>query len=357
VALLSAVVLIQSSLLRQVAEIAPKTAPALVFTEIPGSEAQAFDAEVARAFGARLTPDIYIRAPIVTGRIIAVRGAPVTRGKLGERGRWAYDNDITMSVIGAEPRDAGVVKGRWWPPDYQGPPQVVLDTDVAEAARLKVGETLTLSILGREFDARVAALRKIEPGGFGVNFSVVVTPQALEGADLRHVAIAKASRAQEAAVIRSLGRRFAEVNVISVREQLEAATDLFDRLALAIRGAAAVAALAGVLVLAGAIAAQAQARTREAAILKVLGASRAQILGAYVLEYGAVGAIAGVAGVGLGYLAAWPVVVQVFKAQWSVDWAGVATLVGGAAGLAALGGLAASLQALSKRPASALRSD
>jgi putative ABC transport system permease protein len=118
-----------------------------------------------------------------------------------------------------------------------------------------------------------------------------------------------------------------------------------------------VAALAGLLVLAGAIAARAQARIREAAILKVLGASQGQILSAYVQEYGAVGLIAGLAGVALGYAAAWPVVVKVFHAHWSVDWAGVAALVGGAAFLAGLGGLAASQQALSKRPAAALRAD
>jgi putative ABC transport system permease protein len=127
--------------------------------------------------------------------------------------------------------------------------------------------------------------------------------------------------------------------------------------ALAVRGAAAVAALAGLLVLAGAIAARARERTKEAATLKVLGASRAQILGAYVLEYGLVGLIAGAAGVVLGYAAAWPVVVRVFHAHWSVDWAGVAALLGGAALLAGAGGLAAAFQALSQRPAPALRAD
>jgi putative ABC transport system permease protein len=89
----------------------------------------------------------------------------------------------------------------------------------------------------------------------------------------------------------------------------------------------------------------------------VLGASRAQVLAAYVIEYGLVGVIAGAAGVGLGYAAAWPVVVLVFEAKWSVDWGGVAALLGGASALAAAGGLLASFQALSKRPAPALRSE
>ncbi len=145
------------------------------------------------------------------------------------------------------------------------------------------------------------------------------------------------------------------MNVISVREQLEAAANLFDRLALAIRGAAAVAGLAGLLVLVGAIAAGVRERAREAAMLKVLGGSHRQILAAYLIEYGLVGVIAGLAGVALGAAGAWPVVTLVFKAQWSVDWSGIMLLLAGATGLASVGGAAAALHALSQRPAPVLR--
>ena len=230
-----------------------------------------------------------------------------------------------------------------------------MDNRVAEAGGLKVGDSLTLSILGRDIPAQVAGLRKVDFGGFGPDFAVILDPAALAGAPLRSVAIARSDKAQEAALTRALGRDFPAVNVISVREQLEAAAGLFDRLALAVRGAAAVAALAGLLVLAGAIAAGAAARAREAAMLKVLGAARAQILAAYAVEYGAVGLIAGLAGVGLGAAAAWPVVTLVFQAGWSVDWSGIAALIGGAAGLTAIGGLIAAAAALSRRPAPVLR--
>ncbi len=132
---------------------------------------------------------------------------------------------------------------------------------------------------------------------------------------------------------------------------------MFDRLALAVRGAASVAALSGLLVLVGAIASGAQARAREAAMLKVLGASRGQILSAYAVEYGLVGLIAGVAGTALGYAAAWPVVTQVFRIGWAVDWSGVLALVGGAAVIAAGGGLLAAFVALAQRPAPVLRAE
>ncbi len=357
VALLSAVVLIQSSLLAQVSQVAPKTAPAMVFTDIPGDQVQAFDAIVRQAFGQPLTAKNYLRAPFATGRITRIKGQPLDIKTVKDSERWAYDSDIALSAIGPEPSEANVVEGKWWPADYAGPPLVALEAQAAKGAGLKIGDEITVSILGRDIDARVAALRKIEWGGFGPTFALIIDPAALAGADLRNVAIAKTGKAGEAAVTKALGRDFPTVNVISVREQLEAATDMFARLALAVRGAAAVAALAGLLVLAGAIAAGARARAREAATLKVLGASRGQVLMAYGVEYGAVGLIAGTAGVALGYAAAWPVVVKVFEAAWSVDWGGVVVLVGGAAGLAALGGLLAALQALSKRPAPVLRAD
>ncbi|MDR7118176.1 FtsX-like permease family protein [Caulobacter sp. BE254] len=355
VALLACVVLIQSALLAQITTTAPRTAPAMVFTEIPGGQAAAFDAEVAQVMP--LTPETYLRLPFVTGRISGLKGRPVDKDKIKPGQRWAFDNDIGMTLLPGAPKDGGTTAGRWWTPAYAGPPLLALNAELAEGAGLKVGDSVTLTILGRDIEARIAVLRKIEFGGFGPNFNVVLDARALEGADLRNVAIARLDKGREAVLTRRLGDNFPEVNVISVREQLDAAAALFDRLALAVRGAAAVAGLAGLLVLAGAIAAGARARAREAATLKVLGATRGQILAAYAIEYGAVGLIAGAAGVALGFAAAWPVVVKVFEASWSVDWGGVTILLAGAAGLSTAGGLLAAALALSQRPAPVLRAE
>ena len=356
VALLACVVLIQSALLSQITTTAPRTAPAMVFTEIPGSQTAAFDAEVAKAMGP-LDAENYLRLPFATGRISGLKGQPIDKEKIKPGQRWAFDNDIGMTLLPGAPKDGETVAGQWWKPDYAGPPLLALNAELAAGAGLKVGDAVTLTILGREIEAKVAVLRKIEFGGFGPNFNVVLNPKALEGADLRNVAIARLDKTREAALTRRLGDSFPGVNVISVREQLDAAAALFDRLALAVRGAAGVAGLAGLLVLAGAIAAGARARAREAATLKVLGATRGQILTAYAIEYGAVGLIAGAAGVALGFAAARPVVVTVFEASWSVDWGGVIILLVGAAGLSMAGGLLAAALALSQRPAPVLRAE
>ncbi|HVN00802.1 MAG TPA: FtsX-like permease family protein [Caulobacteraceae bacterium] len=357
VGLLAAVVLIQSSLIAEVTVTAPKAAPALVFIEIPADKGPAFDAAVAAAFGRPLTPKDYMRFPFTTGRITAINGRLIDKAKIGQGGQWAFDADTSLSAIGAEPEGADVTAGRWWPASYAGPPLVALDDQAAKAAGLKIGDLLTITTLGREFQARLAATRKVDFGGFGPDFTMVLNASALAGANPRQVAIARATPVEEAKVTRTLGAAFPTVDVVSVREQLQAAEQLFDRLSLAVRAAAGVAGLAGLLVLAGAIAAGARARAREAATLKVLGAARWQILAAYAIEYGAVGAIAGLAGVALGFAAAWPVVVKVFEATWAVDWTGALGLIAGAAAVTAAGGLVAALHALARRPAPVLRAE
>ncbi len=354
VALLVTVVLVQSSLVRQIRDVAPTSAPSLIFTQIPGERAAAFDAELTRVLGP-LTPDRYRRAPFATGRITALNGRPVDLGRIEPGQRWAFDQDISIAALGPAPPDAQVTAGRWWPVDYAGPPEVAVDERLARGAGLKPGDTLTVSLLGRDLPARVAALRRVNWGGFGTSFALVIDPAAVAGADLRHVAIAKASAAQEARLMSALGRTFPLVNIVSVREQLASAATLFDQLTLAVRGAAAVAGLAGALVLVGAVAAGASTRARETAVLKVLGAGSAQVLGVYTVEYLAVGLIAGGSGAALGSLAAWPIVVLVFKFGWSVDWPALASVLAAVALLCATAGAAAAGLALSARPAATLR--
>ncbi len=354
VALLSAVVLIQSSLLAEVRDVAPNAAPSLVMTQIPADRGAALDAALQGIMGP-LTPDRYRRSPFATGRITGLRGRPVDPKEIDPMGRWAFDRDITLSTLAGAPPDANLVMGSWWPASYDGTPLVLIDRDIADAARLKVGDGLTLSILGRTLEARLAGTRKLDWGQFGASFPLIINPSALAGANLRDIAIAKTRAGQDDGIMAMLGRDFPGVNIINVREQLNAALKLFDQLAWAVRGASAVAALSGLLVLVGAITASSQARSKESAILKVLGADAGQVLWAFVIEYGAVGLIAGVAGVLLGSIAAYPVTRFVFQAPWSMDWGGVAAIVLAAALIAALGGLVSAAAALAKRPAPILR--
>ena len=354
VALLAAILLIQASLLSEVRDAAPRAAPSLILTEVAPERAARLDALLAAVMGP-LTPDRYRRMPFATGRITRIAGRPVDIHRIAPGARWAFDQDIGLTALANAPPDANVVSGAWWPGDYNGPPQVMLDRDIATGAGLKVGDGVTLSVLGRDLEVRVAGLRDVQPGRFGASFALVLDPAALAGANLRQIAIARTTPAQDEKILHALGAAMPEVNVISVREGLHAIAGVFDQLAWAVRGAAAVAALAGVLVLIGAIAATAQARAREAAILKVLGAAAPQILTAYLIEYGLVGLISGVAGVGIGAACAWLVVRQAFHIGWTPDLPGLAVLLLAAIAVCAAAGLAGAASALTRRPAPVLR--
>ena len=78
-----------------------------------------------------------------------------------------------------------------------------------------------------------------------------------------------ADRGAEDALTRAVAERFPNVTAIGVREALEAVADALGKIGMAARATAGLALVAGVLVLAGAIAAGRRERTRDAVILKV----------------------------------------------------------------------------------------
>lgn len=349
VGLLAALLLVQSSLLAAVTEAAPRAAPSLILTGIAASDADTVDAIVAHAIGP-LDPDRYRRMPFLTGRIVGI-----DPGRVAPRSRWAFDQDIGLTSIGAAPPDADLTAGRWWRADYDGPPEIVLDRDIARSAGLAVGSKVSLSVLGRTLETRIAALRRTDFGRFGTSFPLILDPAAIAGANPREIALIRTTADEDRTIVAALGRRLPDVTVISVREQLVAIAKVFGQLAWATRGAASVTGLAGLLVLVGAISSTSRARAREAAILKVLGASRAQIVGATLLEYGAVGLIAATAGVLVGIACAWPVVVLALHSPWRPAPGPLLLLLLGSGAVCAAGGLGGALVAIGRPPAPILR--
>ena len=99
----------------------------------------------------------------------------------------------------------------------------------------------------------------------------------------------------------------------------------------------------------------APARSYDSVILKTLGATRGQLLLGQALEYGLLATILAGVALGLGSLAAWTVIVQIFDFRWAPDWSTVLATLGGGALLTLGIGLAGSLPLLSLRPARALR--
>jgi putative ABC transport system permease protein len=140
-----------------------------------------------------------------------------------------------------------------------------------------------------------------------------------------------------------------------VREVVAGVAELFGRIGVAVQLSTAVAVLAGILVLAGAVAAENRRRIYEAVVLKVIGATRREIATSYLIEHAILGFGTAAIAAGLGSAAAWGVTTRIMRIQWIWLPEVVAATAVGAAALALLLGLAGIWQALRQKAAPHMR--
>jgi len=354
---LVAVALVEANMTRQVKETMPADAPAFFFIDIQPNQVAPFEETVHAVPGAGAIE----RVPHLRGRIVKLNGVSPEDRVIPRESQWIVRGDRGVTYAATPPEGATIVAGEWWPADYKGPPLVSFDADAAAGLGLKVGDTLTINVLGREIEARIANLRRIEWTTLGLNFTVILSPGVLEKAPQTHVAAVMADPAAELQIERAVADRFANISAIRVKAALEALTDILNRVATALDAAAAVTLIAGLLVLASAVAAGQERRIYDAVVLKVLGATRRDVLTAYAVEFGLVGLATALVAAVLGSLAAYGVLGRVMRADWVLTPgthllalipallpALAATLVAGAVG---------SVLALRRKPAPLLRNE
>ncbi|MET0179509.1 MAG: FtsX-like permease family protein, partial [Novosphingobium sp.] len=269
---------------------------------------------------------------------------------------WPLRGERGLTYADAVPEGNAVTAGRWWRPGYAGPPLVSVDEDLAEAIDLKIGDRLTIGLLGVERTATIASFRRIDWDSMGFNYVLVFSPNTL--ADAPHnlaATVQLGPRADKRALFAGLVRAFPASSVIEIGPVVARARDILSQMGTAILAAASVAILAGLAVLLGAIAAARASRLYDNVILRVLGASRGQLLGLQLAEYGLLAAVLAGVALALGSAAGWLVIVRLFAFEWLPDWPRVLGVLG--LGIAAVlaSALAGSLPLLRARPAQALR--
>ena len=298
------------------------------------------------------------QVPMLRGRITRLNGVPVEAATTITPGvQWALASDRGLTYAATLPKGSQVAAGAWWPTDYHGPPLVSFDAELARGMGLEVGDTLSVNLLGREITAVIANLRSINWERLGINFTLVFAPGTLEAAPQTHLAAVYLPRSEEERLVRAVTDRFPNVSAIHVREALAAFDRLIGTIGNAVRLTALVAVLAGTLVLGGAIAAGHHRRVYDAVVLKVLGATRAMVAHAFLIEHGLLGALTALVACAFGTVAAYFLVTHQMKIDWvflpmPLLWtAGIATL------LTLLLGFAGTWRALGVKAAPYLRND
>lgn len=303
--LLVAVTLIHRSLLNQIESNIEVDAPAYYFLDIEAADLETFQNTIKSIEPQAKLDD----APMLRGRIVALKGVPAEKVDAAPDARWVLSGDRGLTYTDTVPGASTVVEGEWWQPGYAGPPLVSFDAELAEGLGLKLGDTITVNVLGRNIDATIASLRKIDWESLAINFVMVFSPNALQGAPHRMLTTLELPKGtapeQEGKVIQALAERFPLVTAIKIGDIVDAAKELLGKVMAAISATAGVTLLIGTAVLAGAIAAGQERRKYLAVVFKTLGATRLRILRAELLEFGLLGLATALLAVLIATLTAW----------------------------------------------------
>ena len=293
--------------------------------------------------------------PTLRGTITEFGGQRVSDLETLPEGAWVLRGDRGLTYSETVPEGSEIVAGEWWDQDYDGPPLVSVDEEQGAAMGLRIGDSLTISLLGVEIPTKVASFRKVNWRNFGFNYVLVFPPSVLANVPHNVAATIQLDAAKEDSLLSILPQEFPSISMVKVKEIASQIGDILDQMATAIAAAASIAIFSGIAVLIGAIAASRQARIYDSVILKLLGATRTQILSVQAIEYALLALLLSAVALGLGLFAGWFVITQIFEFTWQPDCRIVLlTLAIGA--VATLGiGLLGSIPVLSAKPATALR--
>ncbi|OWK33637.1 ABC transporter permease [Sphingomonas dokdonensis] len=344
---------IDTSLSNELASTVPAKAPRFFAIDVQPADAATFRNAVHGA-----APTAAIEAvPSLRGSIVALNGRRVADMKALPEGAWILRGDRTITWSATVPPRNTVVAGKWWPADYNGPPLISLEDRAAELLGLKVGDTVTVAVLGVEVPARIAALRKVDWQGMGLNFALIFSPGYIQEAPHSLLASVYAPPARDGAIAAGVAAALPSVTMLRTGDLIGQVSELLGRIALAIRAAAAVTVAAGIVVLIGAITASGQARRYDTIILKLLGGSRRQLLAGQAIEYGLLALLLGAIALALGLGAGWYVVTGVLELRWAPGPLAIAGTLAILIVTTIAIGVASSLPALRATPAQGLRSN
>jgi len=311
-ALLVTLTLIDGNLRRELTGSLPERAPNFFFVDIQGSELDGFRS----VLKANLPEGKVVEVPMLRGRVMELNGVDVARVTVPPEGQWVLRGDRGITYAKNLPENSTLSEGAWWPADYSGEPLVSFSAEEGKELGLKLGDTVTVNVLGRNITARIANFRTVEWESLSINFVMVFSPNTFAGAPhawLATVIDPGATAAEEAATLKAVTNAYPTVTSVRVKDALDVIDELVGQLATAIRAAAAVALIASILVLAGALAAGNRARVHDAVVLKTLGATRSTLIRAFSYEYLMLGLATAVFALVAGGAAAWFVVSRIMK--------------------------------------------
>jgi len=270
--------------------------------------------------------------PMIRGRLVAINNRPVTPEAFAdERAKRLVEREFNLSHAAELPGHNRIVGGTWTPNETDA---VSVEEGLATTLGLKLGDRLRFDMAGVAHDGRITSLRKVDWGSMRVNFFVMFPNAELPGLPATTIAAFRAPAAPPVAgqpsFDNTLARDYPNVTTIDVSAQIGQVQRVLDQVIRAVEFLFAFTLVAGLVVLFAAVTATREARSREFAVMRALGASSRLLAQVQRAELLGVGALAGVLASLAAMAVGWALARYAFEFQWTASW--WVPLAGGAAG-------------------------
>jgi putative ABC transport system permease protein len=328
----------------------PQAAPNYFFVNIPPQQRGDFESFLTGAGG-----QLSRMLPMIRGRMTQINGQPVAEHRFIEpRGAALAQREQNLTWAAAIGPDNRITEGHWFTPEETGRNVVSVATDFQESMQLQLGDRLQFDIAGEIFDVTITSFREVKWDSLQPNFFLMFPPGLLEGTAGTWMASAQ-FRPTDPGTIAQLVTRFPSVSIFDMDDLLGQIRSLIDKAVLAVQGVFAFTLLAGVIVLLAAVQSTRDERRYESAMLRTLGARRGTVLAGVLVEFAAIGLLAGLLAAATASLGGYLLSTRLLEIPWHPDPLLWLTGAGGGALLVCVAGFIATRTAITEPPMSILR--
>ena len=294
-------------------------------------------------------------SPLVRARMTEINDVDVKEREYPTRdANWFVNREQNLSWAVYLSDSNELLEGEWWPEDYDGPPLVSIEEEVAMETGLGLGDRIRFEVAGQELEAEVASVRRINWDSFQPNFFLVLSPGALEEYPGTFIASMRIEP-EERPALEVLVRSHPTISVIDLDSILRQVRGIIEKASLAVQAVFFFTLAAGVAVLFAAVQSTIDERRFESAMLRALGARKRIVFSGVIAEFAALGAAAGLLASAGASILAWVLAVNLFNLPYTFD--PILWIVGMTAGIlvVSFSGMFAARSAINSMPVDVLR--
>jgi putative ABC transport system permease protein len=315
-------VLLRTDLIASWRQATPPDAPNRFVINIQPEQAEPFRERLTQAGVAG-----YDWYPMVRGRLVTINGEAVDPDRYtDERARRLVDREFNLSHATELPVHNEVVQGRWVPEEAGA---ISIEEGIAQTLGLRMGDTLGFDIAGIVVPARITSVRKVDWASMRVNFFAMFPQGRME--DLPSTYIAAFRAPEVAGFDNALSRDFPNITNVDVSASIAQVQRVLDQVIRAVEFLFGFTLAAGLVVLFAAVTATREAREREFAVMRAMGAGSRLLERVQRAELLGVGALAGLLAAGAAIAVGWALARYAFEFSWGPSpWVPVAGMGAGA---------------------------